>query len=79
MRGIADQNHAAGMPFIERDPVDWPAMDLLVAFEGSQIFLDESQAVAQGFRLASAVRNAALRNHGEQMFQRRFAPLLAAP
>ncbi len=39
----------------------------------------ESQAVAQGFRLASAVRNAALRNHGEQMFQRRFAPLLAAP
>ena len=39
----------------------------------------ESQAVAQSFRLASAVRNNALRQAGEQMFHHRFAPLLAAP
>lgn len=39
----------------------------------------ESDAVAQSFRLPSAMRNDALRQAGEQMFQRRFAPLLAAP
>ena len=39
----------------------------------------ESDAVAQSFRLPSARRNDALRQAGEQMFQRRFAPLLAAP
>jgi 2-polyprenyl-6-methoxyphenol hydroxylase-like FAD-dependent oxidoreductase len=39
----------------------------------------ESDAVAQSFRLPSPVRNDALRQAGQQMFQRRFAPLLAAP
>jgi len=39
----------------------------------------ESAAAGQSFRLPSAERNAALREHGDQMFQRRFAPLLAAP
>jgi FAD-dependent urate hydroxylase len=39
----------------------------------------ESDAVAQGFRLPPAVRNTALRQHGDQMFQRRFARLVAAP
>ena len=39
----------------------------------------QSQAVAQSFQLPSAARNDALRQYGEQMFQRRFAPLLVAP
>ena len=39
----------------------------------------ESQAVAQSFRLPPSVRDDALRLHGEQMFPRRFAPLVAAP
>jgi 2-polyprenyl-6-methoxyphenol hydroxylase-like FAD-dependent oxidoreductase len=39
----------------------------------------ESDAVAQSFRFPSAVRNSALRQNGDQMFQRRFAPLVAAP
>jgi 2-polyprenyl-6-methoxyphenol hydroxylase-like FAD-dependent oxidoreductase len=39
----------------------------------------ESEAIAQSLRLPSAVRNDALRRYGHQMFQRRFAPLLAAP
>jgi hypothetical protein len=39
----------------------------------------ESDAVAQSFRLPLATRNAALRQYGDQPFQRRFAPLVAAP
>jgi len=39
----------------------------------------ESQAVAHSFRLPVAMRNDALRQRGEQMFQRRFKPLVAAP
>ena len=39
----------------------------------------ESDAVAQSFRLPAAMRNAALRQYGDQMLQRRFAPLVAAP
>ena len=39
----------------------------------------QSQAVAQSFLLPSVARNAALRQYGEQMLQRRFTPLLAAP
>jgi 2-polyprenyl-6-methoxyphenol hydroxylase-like FAD-dependent oxidoreductase len=39
----------------------------------------ESEGVARSFLLPPAVRNAALRQHGDQMFQRRFAPLVAAP
>jgi 2-polyprenyl-6-methoxyphenol hydroxylase-like FAD-dependent oxidoreductase len=38
----------------------------------------QSDAVAQSFRLPSAMRNDVLRRAGEQMFKRRFAPLLAA-
>ena len=33
----------------------------------------ESDAVAQSFRLPAAMRNAALRQYGDQMLQRRFA------
>ena len=39
----------------------------------------ESDTVARSFLLPPAVRNAALRQQGDQMFQRRFAPLVAAP
>jgi FAD-dependent urate hydroxylase len=39
----------------------------------------ESAAAGESFRLPSAKRNAALRQHGDQMFKSRFAPLLAAP
>jgi 2-polyprenyl-6-methoxyphenol hydroxylase-like FAD-dependent oxidoreductase len=39
----------------------------------------ESQAIAQSFRLPSGVRNDAMRRYGAQMFQRCFAPLLEAP
>ena len=40
---------------------------------------EESQAVAHSFRLPPPVRNDAMRQFGDQMFQHRFAPLLAAP
>jgi len=40
---------------------------------------EESQAIAHSFRLPTPVRNHAMRQFGSQMFQRRFAPLLAAP
>jgi 2-polyprenyl-6-methoxyphenol hydroxylase-like FAD-dependent oxidoreductase len=39
----------------------------------------ESEAIAQSLRLPSTVRNDALRQYGDQMLQRRFEPLLAAP
>jgi len=39
----------------------------------------ESQAVVHSFRLPRAMLNDALRQHGGQMFQRRFMPLLASP
>ena len=39
----------------------------------------ESDAVAQSLRLPPAMRNIALRQSGDQMLHRRFAPLLAAP
>jgi 2-polyprenyl-6-methoxyphenol hydroxylase-like FAD-dependent oxidoreductase len=39
----------------------------------------ESRAVAEGFRLPPAVRNAGLRERGDDMLQRRFSPLIAAP
>jgi hypothetical protein len=39
----------------------------------------ESDTVAQSFRFTPAMRNTALRQHGDQMFQRRYAPLVAAP
>jgi FAD-dependent urate hydroxylase len=40
---------------------------------------EESQAVAHSFRLSPLVRNDAMRQFGDQMFQHRFAPLLAPP
>jgi FAD-dependent urate hydroxylase len=40
---------------------------------------EESQAVAHSLRLPPLVLNAAMRQLGDQMFQRRFAPLLATP
>src|SRR5262249_38395344 len=39
----------------------------------------QSDAVAQSFRLPALTRNAALRQHGDEMLQRRFAPLVWAP
>jgi 2-polyprenyl-6-methoxyphenol hydroxylase-like FAD-dependent oxidoreductase len=39
----------------------------------------ESEAVAQSFRLPPTIRNDALRQAGGQMFQRRFMPLVAPP
>jgi len=39
----------------------------------------ESAAVAQSFRLPPAERNAAVRQFGDRMLQRRFAPLVAVP
>ena len=38
-----------------------------------------SRAVAESFRLPPAIRNAALREHGAQAMQQRFAPLISAP
>ncbi|MBV9377243.1 MAG: FAD-dependent monooxygenase, partial [Alphaproteobacteria bacterium] len=40
---------------------------------------ERSDAVAQSFRLPTVTRNAALRQHGDEMFRQRFAPLVAAP
>ena len=42
MRGVADQHHAADMPLLERQPVDRPAMDLLIALERAEIVLDDA-------------------------------------
>ena len=39
----------------------------------------ESDGNAQSFCVPAATRNTALRQYGERMFQRRFAPLVAAP
>ena len=39
----------------------------------------ESAAAAQSFRLSPTVRNAALRERGDEILRRRFMPLLAAP
>jgi FAD-dependent urate hydroxylase len=39
----------------------------------------ESDAVAHSFRLPPATRNEALRRRGEEMFRRRFKPIVAAP
>jgi hypothetical protein len=39
---------------------------------------EQSDAVAQSFRLPATTRNAALRQRGDEMLKRRFAPLLAA-
>ena len=38
-----------------------------------------SRAVTESFRLAPAVRNAALRERGDRLMQERFAPLILAP
>jgi 2-polyprenyl-6-methoxyphenol hydroxylase-like FAD-dependent oxidoreductase len=38
-----------------------------------------SRAVAESFRLPPAIRNAALRERGEQLMHQRFAPLISAP
>ena len=51
MRGIADQNHPAAMPLIERDPVDRSAMNLLVALKSGQVLVynpaETGEAAAQ--------------------------------
>ena len=39
----------------------------------------ESLAAGESFRLSPAVRNAALRERGDEMLRRRFRPLIAAP
>jgi 2-polyprenyl-6-methoxyphenol hydroxylase-like FAD-dependent oxidoreductase len=39
----------------------------------------ESRAVAESFRLPPAVRNAVLRERGEEIFRHRFTPLIPAP
>jgi 2-polyprenyl-6-methoxyphenol hydroxylase-like FAD-dependent oxidoreductase len=39
----------------------------------------ESSAIAASFRIPSDARNRALRQHGMEMFRRRFVPLVAAP
>lgn len=39
----------------------------------------ESEAVANSFRLPLATRNAALRAHGDQQMQERFRPLIPTP
>lgn len=36
----------------------------------------QSRAVAESFRLPPAIRNAALRERGDKMFQSRFGPLV---
>jgi 2-polyprenyl-6-methoxyphenol hydroxylase-like FAD-dependent oxidoreductase len=39
----------------------------------------ESRAMVEGFRLPTAARNAALRDHGDEMFCYRFSPLIPTP
>lgn len=39
----------------------------------------QSDGVAQSFLLPAATHDTALRQHGDEMLERRFAPLLAAP
>jgi 2-polyprenyl-6-methoxyphenol hydroxylase-like FAD-dependent oxidoreductase len=39
----------------------------------------ESQGVSRSFGLPPTTRNDALRQHGAQIFRRRFTPLIAAP
>ena len=41
MRGVADENDPACVPSIQRDPIDWGAVDLLVALNGCEILLDD--------------------------------------
>ena len=38
-----------------------------------------SRSVAESFRLPPAMRNAALRERGDQLIHQRFAPLISAP
>ena len=61
--GVTNQNHPTPMPFLERNPVNRSAMDLLVALQRREIFLDDlaeagevaAQAVEPaGHRLGSA-------------------------
>ena len=40
---------------------------------------EQSRAAAQAFVLPSAIRNAALRERGDQMFRDRYRPLIPAP
>ena len=40
---------------------------------------EQSRAAAQAWVLPPAVRNAALRERGDQMFRDRYRPLIAAP
>ena len=40
---------------------------------------NQSRAAAQGWVLPPAVRNAALRERGDQMFRDRYRPLIPAP
>ena len=40
---------------------------------------EESAAAARSFRLSPAVRNAALREGGEEILRRRFMPVVATP
>src|SRR5260370_20841569 len=42
MRGVADEHHAGAVPFLDRHPVDRPAMDLLVARQRGEIVLDDA-------------------------------------
>jgi hypothetical protein len=39
----------------------------------------ESRAVSESIRLSPEIRNATLRARGEEMFGRRFRPLMAMP
>jgi hypothetical protein len=47
MRGIADEYDAAAMPFLECHPVDWRAMDLLVARQRGEVFLDDGTEIGE--------------------------------
>jgi len=56
MRGVADEHHAGAVPFLDRHPVDRPAMDLLVARQRGEIVLDD--AAETGEATAQAVEPA---------------------
>jgi 2-polyprenyl-6-methoxyphenol hydroxylase-like FAD-dependent oxidoreductase len=66
---------------LRRDATLAKAIDSFVARRRPRVSWvhQESDAAAQSFRLPPGTRNAALRQHGDQLFQRRFAPLVATP
>jgi 2-polyprenyl-6-methoxyphenol hydroxylase-like FAD-dependent oxidoreductase len=57
------------------------ALDIYVSRRKARVnwVQQASRAVAESFRLPPTMRNAALRERGDQLMHQRFVPLIAAP